>query len=60
MFYDCKNVKSIDISGLFLGGVKEYDDIFKGVGNNIIISYNPFLIEENIENQIKELNQSSF
>ena len=59
MFYDCKNVKYINIAGFFLGSVKEYDDIFKGVGNNIIISYNSYLMEENIENQIKELNQSS-
>ena len=55
MFYDCKNLKYIDITGFNLGGVIEYDDIFKNVRKHLDIEYIAFNIEENIQNKIKEI-----
>ena len=55
MFYDCKNLKYLDITGFSLRGVIEYDDIFKNVRKHLDIEYIAFNIEENIQNQIKEI-----
>ena len=55
MFYDCKNLKYLDITGFSLRGVIEYDDIFKNVRKVLNIYYSSINIEENIKKQIDEI-----
>ena len=55
MFYECKNLKFLNISTFDTRGVLYYDEIFKDVGKDIKIIYDREMMGENIQKQIDDL-----
>ena len=55
MFYECKNLKFLNISTFDTRGVLYYNEIFKDVGKDIKIIYDREMMGENIQKQIDDL-----
>jgi len=55
MFYNCKSLEYLNINHLNTKSADYSDNMFKGIGENITIIYNPEITRSNINEQIKNL-----